>query len=240
MVAEHVDAWAQSFEDDEYKASTIHRKLSLAKSFFSWLVARGDIDLSPADGVEMPQRTYDDAPTLSQAEVRRLFDACRGKSQDHVRARALLDVIYSTGATVHEVTSLTPRDVDIAAGTIRLGSRVAPLGKAKASLRAWLALRDTLRTGGMLFCNFRGTGGLTDRSVQRILADEVGHRAGVEGVTPMVLRHSCARHMIEGGATLQAVQELLGHDRLTSTQRMYASYSPVRLKQVHRATHPRG
>jgi integrase/recombinase XerC len=157
------------------------------------------------------------------------------------RDHALLELLYATGIRAAECSALDYADLDRSHGTVRVlgkGSkeRVVPVGEAAlAAVDRYLAARGTPR--GALFANLRGSR-LTPRSIQRIVARRASLAAIDRRVTPHTLRHTFATHMLGEGADLRAIQELLGHSRLSTTQR-YTHVSPEQLMKVYDSAHPR-
>ena len=221
--------------------SSIARKLASLRSCFRFLARRGVIEQNPARQVRSPRPTQRLPSFLPKDESKDLLDRPVEPSETGRRDHALLELLYATGIRVAECCGLDCEDLDRSRGTVRvLGKgdkeRVVPVGDL-----AWVALDDYLvRRGaarGPLFRNHRG-GRLTPRSVHRI----VGQHARLSGidrrVTPHTLRHSFATHMLGEGADLRLIQELLGHSRLSTTQR-YTHVSPEHLMKVYDAAHPR-
>jgi integrase/recombinase XerC len=176
-----------------------------------------------------------------------LLDTIAGDDPAAKRDKALLEFLYATGLRVGELAALDLDDVDYAGGLVRvLGKgnkeRIVPFGsKARASLHAWLSASEKLRrTGGdpnALFLNLRGAR-LTDRSVRRILDRRMRETAIVARISPHALRHTFATHMLGAGADLRAIQELLGHASLSTTQR-YTHVGIEGLMAVYDKAHPR-
>ncbi|HEV8436767.1 MAG TPA: tyrosine recombinase XerC [Methylomirabilota bacterium] len=221
--------------------SSISRKLASVRSFFRFLVRRGVIEQNPAKPVKSPRPALRLPSFLPKDESKDLLDWAVDPSESGRRDHALLELLYATGIRVAECCGLDCADVDRGQGTVRvLGKgdkeRVVPVGEAAlVALDRYLALRGA--TDGPLFTNRRG-GRLTPRSVHRI----VGKRARLTGVerrvTPHTLRHTFATHMLGEGADLRLIQELLGHSRLSTTQR-YTHVTPEQLMKVYDAAHPR-
>jgi integrase/recombinase XerC len=210
--------------------TSIARRLATLRSFFRFLVRRGRVRSNPAREVHLP---------IDQSEA--LFRQPLGDDETSRRDRAILEVLYASGVRVAELAGLDLEDVDLREGALRvLGKgrkeRMVPLGtKAIAALRAYLGAREGAR--GALFRNRRG-GRLTVRSLHRIVRDRA-RAAGLAGhVTPHTLRHTFATHLLDAGADLRLIQELLGHARLATTQR-YTHVSADRLAKVYDAAHPR-
>ncbi len=180
-------------------------------------------------------------------EVFALLDHIVGQQPADLRDRAILEFLYATGLRVGELVSLDLHDIDLAAGVVRvLGKgrkeRMVPFGgKANEAVRAWLKVsqnrRDHAAEPEALFLNLRG-GRLTDRSVRRILNRRILDAALFLKVSPHAIRHSFATHLLGAGADLRAIQELLGHASLSTTQR-YTHVTPDSLMQVYDKAHPR-
>jgi len=220
---------------------TIARRLASIRSCFRFLARRRVIEQNPARQVRSPRPPRRLPSFLPKDESRDLLDRRPGSSEAARRDHALLELLYATGIRVAECCGLDCDDVDRSHGTVRvLGKgdkeRVVPVGDAALdALDGYLAARG--RASGPLFTNHRG-GRLTPRSVHRI----VGRQARLSGldrrVTPHTLRHTFATHMLGEGADLRLIQELLGHSRLSTTQR-YTHVSPEHLMKVYDAAHPR-
>ena len=221
--------------------TSMARRLATLRSFFRFLVRRGRVRSNPAREVRtptLPGRLPAHLP-IDQSEA--LFRQPLGDDETSRRDRAILEVLYASGVRVAELAGLDLEDVDLREGALRvLGKgrkeRMVPLGtKAIEALRAYLGAREGAR--GALFRNRRG-GRLTVRSLHRIVRDRA-RAAGLAGhVTPHTLRHTFATHLLDAGADLRLIQELLGHARLTTTQR-YTHVSAERLAKVYDAAHPR-
>ncbi len=221
--------------------TSIARRLATLRSFFRFLVRRGRARVNPAREVRtpsLPGRLPAHLP-IDQSEA--LFRQPFGDDETSRRDRAILEALYASGVRVAELSGLDVEDVDLREGSVRvLGKgkkeRIVPLGtKAVQALRAYLGARAGAR--GPLFRNPRG-GRLTVRSLHRIVRDRA-RAAGLAGrVTPHTLRHTFATHLLDAGADLRLIQELLGHARLTTTQR-YTHVSADRLAKVYDAAHPR-
>jgi len=221
--------------------SSIGRKLASVRSCLRFLARRGVIEQNAARPVRSPRPPRRLPAFLPKDESKQLLDRVPGPSASDCRDHALLELLYATGIRVAECCGLDDTDVDRSHGTVRvLGKgdkeRIVPVGEvALEAIDAYLAARG--RPDGPLFTNARG-GRLTTRSAQRI----VGRQARLSGtsrrVTPHTLRHTFATHMLGEGADLRLIQELLGHRRLSTTQR-YTHVSPEHLMKVYDAAHPR-
>jgi integrase/recombinase XerC len=227
--------------------SSIARKLSAVRSFLRHAVRTGAIEASPAEGIPTPKRPKLLPKNLTVDEVFNLLDRIDGEDAASRRDRALLELLYAAGLRVGELAALDIDDLDPTSGLVRvLGKghkeRIVPFGsQARASLLAWLAASEPLRRhgpdAGALFLNLRGTR-LTDRSMRRILDRRMREAAIAARISPHALRHSFATHLLGAGADLRAIQELLGHASLSTTQR-YTHVGVDALMSVYDKAHPR-
>jgi integrase/recombinase XerC len=220
--------------------ATIARKLAAVRSCFRFLARRGRLETNPARGVRSPRLGRRLPAFLSLDETRDSLDAGPAPAAG-ARNHALIEVLYGSGLRVAEGCGLDLDDLDEGRRTVRVvgkgdKERVVPIGeRALEALEAYLAVRGRQR--GALFLNRRG-GRLTARSAHRIVR-AWARRAGLDQrVTPHTLRHSFATHMLSAGADLRLIQELLGHSRLSTTQR-YTHVSPEHLMKVYDRAHPR-
>jgi integrase/recombinase XerC len=228
--------------------STIARKLSSLRSFFKHLVRHGVIEENPADAVLTPRQEKSLPVHLSVDDTFRLLDSIRTDDLTGLRDRALMETLYSCGIRVSELEGLNVADVDGMNRTVRVtgkGSRerVVPIGRHALTAireyrRALEAEKGIPAAGhGPLFLNHMG-GRLTSRSIARIL-DKIARTCGIAApVSPHALRHTFATHMLDAGADLRVVQELLGHQSLSTTQK-YTHVSIDRLMETYDRTHPR-
>ena len=228
------------------KKSSIARKLASIRSFFQYLVRNGVISKNPAKGVATPKTERYIPVTLTIDEIFRMLDAPDKSNPLGLRDQAILELLYSSGIRVGELTQLNCDDVDLELGIIKvLGKgkkeRIVPIGS-----KAIEAIKDYLRkrkfpsgngTEGALFINTRN-GRLTDRSVRRIV-EKYGKKCGPgRSITPHALRHTFATHLLDAGADLRDIQELLGHVSLSTTQK-YTHVSIDGLMDVYDKAHPR-
>jgi len=238
--------------------ATVARKLASLRSFFRHLVRQERMAANPAAQVATPKLERRLPRALSEAEIESLLDNAFGAAPLDLRDRAILEMLYASGVRVAELVGADLGDVDVSGvagdGILRvLGKgrkeRLVPIGsKAVRALLAWLKARpgllpDAERTGrgggearDAAFLNSRG-GRLTDRSVRRILNARLRAAAVRQRVSPHTLRHSFATHMLNAGADLRSIQELLGHASLSTTQR-YTAVSTKRLLEVYDRAHP--
>jgi integrase/recombinase XerC len=235
-------AWLASLHGRRLGAPTIARKLAAARSCLGFLARRGVIGANPARQLRSPRLGRRLPSFLPKDESKELLDRAPEPTEAGRRDHALLELLYATGLRVAECCGLDLEDVDLGQGTVRvLGKgdkeRVVPVGEAALeALGAYLAARPGPRTGPV-FRNWRG-GRLTPRSVHRIVKRRAREAGLGRRVTPHTLRHTFATHMLGEGADLRLIQELLGHSRLSTTQR-YTHVSPEHLMKVYDRAHPR-
>jgi integrase/recombinase XerC len=236
--------WLRTLDGSADRAS-IARKLAAVRGFFRFLVATGRVKIDPTVGIATPKTRKKLPVHLSLDEVDRLLSAPAADRLGGLRDRAILELLYSSGLRVGELTGLDWTDVDREAETVRvLGKgrkeRIVPVGRpalrALAAYRAACAERGWPIRGGAVFRNARG-GRLTARSVARAMERYVAASATTKA-TPHALRHTFATHLLGGGADLRAIQELLGHASLSTTQR-YTHVDLRRLMDVYDRAHPR-
>ena len=221
------------------------RTVAAVRSFCRWACRVGELAADPSSTLRTPKAPSRLPRHLRPGEVETLLEAPIPDSPTRARDRALLELLYATGLRVAELVSLDWRDLDLEARVLTVvgkggKERMVPFGRpAKAALDAWRAASRALPTtdDDALFRNRRG-GRLTDRSVRRILDRWVAAAALAQGVHPHTLRHTFATHLLEQGADLRAIQELLGHASLGTTQR-YTHVDIDRLLAVYRGAHPR-
>ncbi|MEV4251726.1 tyrosine recombinase XerC [Spirillospora sp. NPDC049652] len=228
--------------------ATLARRTAAARTFTRWLYRRGVLATDPGPLLGTPKRTRDLPTVLAQDEAGRLLDKMDVTGPIGLRDLAILEVLYGAGLRVSELCGLDIDDVDAARKTVRVfgkggKERTVPLGEpALRAVADWLrAGRPELRTdesGPALFLGARG-GRLHPTSARRTVHTRIAEVGGVPDLAPHGLRHSAATHLLEGGADLRSVQEILGHASLQTTQ-LYTHVSVERLKQVHRQAHPRG
>jgi integrase/recombinase XerD len=230
-----------------YRASSVARALAAVRSLHRFLVLEGETTADPAEGVARPKVPRNLPRPLTVDEVAALLDAPGSNGPAALRDRAILETLYGAGLRISELVALDVDDVDLDEGSVRAtgkGSkqRIVPLGRfAVRALQAYLTrARPSMagpRTRGALFLNRRG-GRLTRQGCTNIIRS-MARRAGIrKRVTPHMLRHSFATHLLEGGADVRVVQELLGHASLSSTQ-IYTLVTGDRLREVYFTAHPR-
>lgn len=222
--------------------SSVARKLSTLKTFYRFLERQGAVVASPVASVAAPRRQHYLPTVLSAEQTGRLLDAPVNSYPQLVRDLAICEMLYSCGLRVGELTSLNLDAVDLEQRQVRvLGKgnkeRLLPIGRqACHALNLYLQQRPATEAVG-LFLNYRG-GRLTARSIQRLLKRRLQQLNLSADVTPHALRHSFATHLLDAGADLRVIQELLGHVSLSTTQR-YTSVSFAHLTSVYDRSHPR-
>lgn len=237
-----------SLKDRGISAGSIRRKLSSLRGYFSFLVREAMTDANPTDLIDSPNTWKRIPATLGVAEAFALMDSVQGDDTASLRDRAMLEMLYSTGMRVSELTHLRLCDLHLESGCLRVmgkGSkeRIVPLGDtARDVLETYLStarpVLDRGAGGAHVFLNMRGKP-LTRMGVWKILKGYLV-KCGIEGkASPHTLRHSCASHLLLGGADLKVVQEILGHSDISTTQ-IYLHTSREALKDIHRKFHPRG
>lgn len=230
------------------KKSSIARKLSALRSFFNHLVKHRVISDNPTDGVLTPKQGRTLPTYLPVDEMFRLLDGIQTDRILDRRNRAIFETLYSSGLRVSELAGMNQGDIDFESGTVRvLGKgakqRIVPIGaKALQAVRTYRAQLENQEkfepgSGKPLFLNKNG-GRLTPRSIGRILKQLVARCGLLTPVTPHTLRHSFATHLLDAGADLRVVQELLGHKSLSTTQK-YTHVSIDRLMAAYDKAHPR-
>ena len=235
--------------------ASVARKVSALRTFVRYLRREGWIDSDPAALAVAPKREHRVPAHLSVDEMSQLLEAPDVSTPLGRRDRAILELFYASGIRLSELVALDLEDVNLADRVVRVmgkgrKERIVPFNqKAAAALRAWLkdglALRANPKAqsprsksqGNPLFVNARG-GRLTGRSVQRLVARYVSSCSSRFGISPHALRHSFATHLLQAGADLRAIQELLGHVQLSTTQR-YTHVNVAQLLEVYRKAHPR-
>ncbi|MBT4866248.1 MAG: tyrosine recombinase XerC [Planctomycetaceae bacterium] len=233
--------------DCQYARSTIARRLACLRSFFKFCQREGLADSNPAKALRTPRIGRKLPHFLSTEQVAKLLETPVANEASGLRDRAMLETMYSGGLRVAELVSLNVESWDRDANVLRVigkgrKERIAPVGSyAARALAAWIEVRspcDNARPddAGALFLNRFGRR-LTTRSVGRMLTKHI-QEAGLERITtPHTLRHSFATHLLDGGADLRSVQELLGHKSLTTTQ-IYTHVSTRRLRETYEQAHP--
>lgn len=228
--------------DCEYARTTIARRLACLRSFFKYCQREQIVTGNPAKALRTPRTGRKLPHYLSTSEIETLLSAPNAMTADGLRDRAILEVLYSAGLRVSELVKIDIPDWDQAGAVRVLGKgskqRMAPIGShAAVAIDRYLAVREPTRsTDPALFLSKRGTR-ITDRSVRRMLDKHIAAAGLSQKTSPHTLRHSFATHLLDGGADLRSVQEMLGHASLTTTQ-IYTHISTKRLRETYEAAHP--
>ena len=221
-------------------AST-RRRQAAYRSFYKWCVQTGRREDSPAERLASPRSALPVPRFLDVPQAQTVVETPAQEGALHLRNRAILELMYGAGLRVSEVAALDRQDVDLEQRLVRVRQgkgrkeRLVPFGPpAVAAVQDWLAVAPADRAA--LFTTVRHNR-CTVRTLHRIVRD-AGRQHGLPGVHPHMLRHSCATHLLGGGADLRAIQEQLGHATLSTTQR-YAHVSLEAMIDVYRSAHPR-
>jgi integrase/recombinase XerC len=234
------------------KSTSMARKLSSLRSFYRYLQREGLVGLNPAEAIRMPKQPKHLPRVLSKDDAAALMEFPSGRAGGSLRDRALLETLYSTGARVSELVGIDLDDLRASEGLVHLRGkgrkeRIVPIGDAAlVAIQAYLDQQVLMRTryptsrttrvSSPIFRNSRG-GRLTTRSVARIVARYSNRLAG-GSVSPHTLRHSFATHLLDEGADLRSIQEMLGHVSLSTTQK-YTHLATDQLLAVYDKAHPR-
>ncbi|MBM4001160.1 MAG: tyrosine recombinase [Planctomycetes bacterium] len=241
-------SYLAALQEAAYARSSIARKLASLRSLFRFAQREGLVVANPAKPLRNPRRERKLPHFLTTAEVGRLLAAPRPGAPFGSRDRAILETIYSAGLRVSEVVGMNDGDLDWNEGLVRIRGkgrreRFAPIGShAARALRSWLARRhlsegEPQGASAPVFVNRFGTR-LTTRSVARMLDKYIAETGLDARTSPHTLRHSFATHLLDAGADIRGVQELLGHKSLVTTQ-VYTHLSTVSLRQAYEKAHPR-
>ncbi|MGB2756347.1 MAG: site-specific tyrosine recombinase [Acidimicrobiia bacterium] len=231
----------------QFAAASIARATAAIRGWHRFLSAEGHA-VDPTANIEAPRVPGGFPKALTEPEIESLIDSIVGDDAGTIRDRAMMETMYAAGLRISELTALDVRDLDLDASVLRVfgkGSkeRVVPIGRrARGAIVEYLErgrprLHGKVRATDAVFLNTRG-GRLTRQGCYTIIV-KYGDRVGLHGrLSPHVLRHSCATHMLEHGADIRIVQELLGHASISTTQ-VYTKVSPDRLRSVYDQAHPR-
>lgn len=233
----------ESLGASSLRITTVHLKV-----FFRWLAGRGHLSMDPAEPLHAPKPEKILPETLHAADCRQLLESIDTTTPLGARDRAILDLFYSSGVRLSELCSARLEHLDRQEKFLRVTgkgnkTRLVPLGEmACQAIDHYLAVsRPTLvkkRTSSQIFLSIRG-GALSPARVREIVKERASQAGLEQNVYPHLLRHSFATHLLEGGADLRVIQELLGHADISTTQ-IYTHVDQKRLKSIHKTFHPRG
>ena len=243
--------WLAELHSAQKKKASIARKLAALRTFFQFLVREGLLESNPAKLVSTPRQEKKLPKHLSIEEAIKFIETPDIKTDLGKRDRAMLELMYATGVRVAELTTLNLGDIDFRNQLVRVTGkrrkqRIVPFGDPAASaIRDYLKVRDKFllnspiseRDDEAIFLNYQGTR-ITTRSVGRMVEKYIKICAGVHRISPHALRHSFATHLLDSGADLRDIQELLGHARLSTTQ-VYTHVSMEKLVAVYDKAHPK-
>ncbi|HEU4767968.1 MAG TPA: tyrosine recombinase XerC [Pyrinomonadaceae bacterium] len=243
--------WLSELHNAQKTKSSIARKLAALRTFFQFFVREGMLELNPAKLVSTPRQEKKLPKHLSIEEAIRFIESPDLETDLGKRDRAMLELMYATGVRVAELTTLNLADIDFRNQLIRVTGkrrkqRIVPFGDpAGEAIKSYLNVRDKFlinapvskRDEEALFLNYQGTR-ITTRSVGRMVDKYIRICAGMHNISPHALRHSFATHLLDSGADLRDIQELLGHARLSTTQ-VYTHVSMEKLVEVYDKAHPK-
>jgi integrase/recombinase XerC len=246
VTGDHIRAYLHSLDQQGEKSSSLARKLACLRSFFRFLVREGQLPKNPAEHLRSPKLPKPLPRVLTKDDAAALMEFPTGRSPLSLRDRALLETMYSTGARVSEVVGIDLQDLNEGDGIVCLRGkgrkeRIVPIGDL--ALQAIREYRKSLQPSAIshqlsapVFLNHRG-GRITTRSVARMVARYSSRLVG-GAVSPHALRHSYATHLLDEGADLRSIQEMLGHTSLSTTQK-YTHVAMDQLLAVYDRAHPR-
>ena len=242
--------WLGQLSDKKLKKSTIARKVAALRSFFKYIFKRGMIEKNPAHLLIVPKKDNPLPKTITVEDINRMMDTVDTSSPRGLQTKAILELFYSTGIRLSELVQLNVDHVDINASQIKvLGKgakqRIVPVGiKAMESIKEHMNTKTELygsRTDAdarqALFIAAHGQR-MYARAIQRLVKNYLEKASEVTQKSPHTLRHSFATHLLDGGANIRVIKELLGHSSLSSTQ-VYTHTSVDRLKNIYAKAHPR-
>ena len=243
--------WLSTLHSAQKKKSSVARKLAALRTFFQFAVREGLLELNPAKLVSTPRLEKKLPQHLSIEEAIKFIETPNVETDLGKRDRAMLELMYATGVRVSELTKMGLADIDFRNRLIRVTGkrrkeRIVPFGEeAQDTLQKYLEVRDRFlnsapiseREPDALFLSYQGTR-ITTRSVGRMVEKYIRICAGMHNISPHALRHSFATHLLDSGADLRDIQELLGHARLSSTQ-IYTHVSMEKLIEVYDKAHPK-
>jgi integrase/recombinase XerC len=243
--------WLSALHEQKKKKSSIARKIASLRTFFQFLVREGVVEKNPAKMVATPRQEKRLPTHLSVEDMIRFIETPDAQTDLGKRDRAILETLYGTGMRVSELTKLNVRDVDFKNKLVKVTGkrrkqRIIPMTEqARDAMLLYMTVRNALlhnappaeRDEQAVFLNYQGTR-ITTRSVGRMVDKYIVQCAGIHNISPHSLRHSFATHLLDNGADLRHIQELLGHARISTTQ-IYTHVSMERLIEVYDKYHPK-
>lgn len=238
----------RALSDLELAPSTLHRNFSAIRSYHDFLDESGITEDNPAQVLDPPKMSRKLPDVLTAVEIESIINAVKEESSAFFRDKALLEMLYSTGVRVSELCGLEMVDIQNTSGVLRVKGkgnkeRLVPIGgKAIGALKEYLTklrvqLADKNKDDGKIFLSLNGRP-LTRAAVWQILKKWTAEAGIPKKTSPHTFRHSFATHLLEGGADLRAIQEMLGHESITTTE-LYTHLDRQYLAEVHKAFHPR-
>ncbi|WP_040402143.1 site-specific tyrosine recombinase XerD [Alkalibacillus haloalkaliphilus] len=243
---QHVRGLLNQMKEQGKSSASISRMISTLRSFHQFIVREHQISIDPTLHIERPKKERHLPKVLSNEEVERLLEVS-GEKPIELRNKAMFETLYATGLRISELLSLKIDDLHLLMGFVRIvgkggKERIVPLGKpAQDAIQAYVDYgRDPLlkkQKNDALFLNHRGNT-MTRQGFWKVLKAHARNQGIFKEITPHMLRHSFATHLLENGADLRAVQEMLGHADISTTQ-IYTHVSKSRLKDIYQDYHPR-
>ena len=242
----NIMAYIYELQNQKKAGATVSRNIASIRAFYNFLMKKGEVTINPASNLELPKIEKRMPEVLTLDKVERLLEQPQTAEPKGIRDKAMLELLYATGIRVSELISLKVSDVNLPLEYIRCGaeqkSRIIPIGsQAKAALKKYI---DKGRNGlvlaedeQILFVNCNGKR-MTRQGFWKIIKCYAKKAEISEDITPHMLRHSFAAHLIENGADLKSVQEMLGHSDISTTQ-IYIKLTNQKLKNVYAKAHPR-
>ena len=247
VTKEDLEAYVAHMHEQNAAPTSISRSIASTKALFSFLKEKNIIKNDVASGLKSPKIEKKEPSIMSKKDVMLLLEQPSGNSPKQIRDKAMLELLYATGIRVSELIGLKTTDVNLAMGFIMIHDshkeRIIPFGtKAKDALMKYLSgARDAMledKNSDILFANCSGEA-MSRQGFWKIIK-YYAKKAGIEAdITPHTLRHSFAAHLVENGADLRAVQEMLGHSDISTTQ-IYATMNHNKIREVYAKAHPRG
>lgn len=246
ITATNLNSYMLYLEKEQLSPATVSRSVAALHSFFQFMIQQNRIDKDPSDGLKPPKVEKKMPAVLTIEEVDLLLEQPDEKTAKGIRDKAMLELLYATGIRVSELIHLREKDVSLTMNYVSCSEngkeRMIPFGDAaKKALKAYLkdARKELLKgkESEYLFCNCTG-GSMSRQGFWKLLKNYALQAGITEDITPHTLRHSFALHLIQNGADLKSVQEMLGHSAISTTQ-MYLNMGLYKLREVYTRTHPR-